>query len=434
MAEVPAGSPATHPQAPGPEWFERIAESSGLVFFVLRVAPDLAYEYVSDAVESLIGVTSTEAVADAEAVHSRVDTDFLGVLASALSTQPGHQTSVELKWHHRNGTPLFTRAWMQARQRPDGSVIMEGTVAEITELRDVQAELRHSEERYRLLAENAWEVIWTMALDASITYVSSAVERVRGLTPEEAMRQKLEEIHPPESAARVSAYYEQLFAAIAAGTEPPIYRAEHEYYRKDGSIMTGELQVIPHVDAEGKVVEILGVTRDVTERKMLEAELTRLAVTDPLTALWNRRHTGELLAADLAQAQRHGQALTLLMIDVDRFKSINDTHGHQTGDRVLIEVANRLREHVRSTDVVGRWGGEEFVVLLRYCGLRDAVAAADKLRQQIADVPFENLFSVSVSIGAAELQDDDDLPSWLARADAALYAAKRSGRNTVATG
>jgi len=435
VAELESGV-AEHynPRAPSPEWFERIAGGSGLVFFVLRVAPDLAYEYISDAVGSLIGVTSAEAVADAETVHSRVDEDFRGLLTSALDTQPGHQISAELKWHHRNGTPLYTRAWMQARQRADGSVIMEGTVTEITELREAQAELRHSEERYRLLAENAWEVIWTMALDASITYVSSAIERVRGITPEEAKRQTLEEIHPPESAARVSAYYEQLFAAIAAGTEPPIYRGEQEYYRKDGSIMTGELQVIPHVDSEGKVIEILGVTRDISERKMFEAELTRLAVTDPLTGLWNRGHTSELLSADLAQAQRHGQALTLLMIDIDHFKSINDTHGHQTGDRVLIEVANRLREQVRSTDVVGRWGGEEFVVLLRYCGLRDAMAAAEKLRQRIAEVPFESLFSVSVSIGVAELHDDDDLISWLTRADSALYAAKRSGRNTVAEG
>jgi len=434
VTEAESGFPEPGAQTPGPEWFERIADKSELVFFVLRVAPDLAYEYISDAVETLIGVTSAQAIADAEAVHSRVDADFLGVLASSLSTQPGHQTSAELKWHHRNGTPLFTRAWMQARQRPDGSVVMEGTVSAITELRDVEAELRQSEERYRLLAENAWDVVWTMAPDATITYVSPSVERVRGITPEEAMHQTTDQIHPPESAARNIDYFQRLFSAITAGTEPPGFRDELEYYRKDGSIMTGDLQVIPYVDAEGRVVEILGVTRDISERKMFEAELTRLAVTDPLTGLWNRRHTGELLSADLAQAHRNGQALTLLMIDVDNFKSINDTHGHQTGDRVLVEVATRLREQIRSTDVVGRWGGEEFVVLLRYCGLRDAVATAEKLRRRIAEAPFDTLFSVSVSIGAAELQDTDDLASWIERADTALYAAKRAGRNTVATG
>lgn len=423
-----------HPEAPTAEWFERIAGQSGLVFFALRIHPDLAYEYISDAVESRIGVTQAEVLADVDALHSRIDPDYIGILTSALATRPGHQAFVELKWQHRNGTPLYTRCWMQARQRPDGSIIMEGTVDEITELREMQADLRHSEQRHRLLAQNAWDVVWTMGLDGSITYVSPAVERVRGFTPEEAMVQTVDEIHPPESAAKVGAYFADLFTAIENGTLPPTYRAEHEYYRRDGSVMVGELQVIPHVDIDGKVVEILGVTRDISERKQFEAELTELAVNDPLTGLWNRRHTNELLSADIEQAQRSGQALSLLMVDVDRFKSINDTHGHQTGDRVLVEVANRLRDKVRTTDVVGRWGGEEFVVLLRYCGLRDAVETAEKLRKSIVDVPLENLFSVSVSIGAAELHDDDDLPSWLARTDAALYEAKRAGRNTVATG
>ena len=92
-----------------------------------------------------------------------------------------------------------------------------------------------------------------------------------------------------------------------------------------------------------------------------------------------------------------------------------------------------LREQVRSTDVVGRWGGEEFIVLLRRCGLQDAVVAAEKLRRQIADMQFDNLCSVSVSIGAAQLQPDEDLESWLGRADAALYRAKAAGRNNTVT-
>jgi diguanylate cyclase (GGDEF)-like protein/PAS domain S-box-containing protein len=422
---------------PGPadaSWFVEMARGSQIVFFVMRLRPDIAYEYVSDAIHGAIGITAAEILADADTLHRQLSEDSVETLATAFRTEPGEQVAVELKWFHRNGEPVHSRCWAQTRRRRDGSVILEGTVNVITELREVQMELQRSEERYRLLAENAWEVIWTMALDGSITYVSPAIERVRGISPAEAMTQSLDEIHPPESAASVSAYYEQLFAAISAGSQPPIFRGEHEYYRKDGSIMTGELQVIPHVDAEGNVVEILGVTRDISERKMFEAELTRLAVTDPLTGLWNRRHTSELLAADLAQAQRHGQALSLLMLDIDHFKSINDTHGHQTGDQVLIEVAELLRDHVRATDVVGRWGGEEFAILLRYCGLPDAVVTAEKLRRRIAELAFRRLGSVSVSIGAAELQENDELASWISRADAALYQAKRSGRNSVAEG
>ena len=110
------------------------------------------------------------------------------------------------------------------------------------------------------------------------------------------------------------------------------------------------------------------------------------------------------------------------------------TPDYLVGDQVLIELALRLRGHLRATDVLARWGGEEFVVLLRDCPLDDAVAWAEKIRRQIADAPFPGVRTVTASIGVAELAPDDDLTSWLSRADKALYEAKRAGRNTVVAG
>ena len=368
---------------------------------------------------------------DTEAVLGRIDPESADRLNETLMMSPGQEMTMDGKWRHVDGRSVHSRAWMRARQRPDGSVIQEGVVLDITELREVETELRRSEERSRLLTENAWEVIWTMDLDGKITYVSPAVERMRGITPEEAMRQSLDEIHPPESAASVADYYRQVFAAIEAGTEPPMFRGENEYYRTDGSIMIGELQVIPHLDGSGQVVELIGVTRDISERKVFEAELRNLAVTDTLTGVWNRRHGTELLSADLS-ARRPGQALSLLMLDIDHFKVMNDTFGHQAGDHVLIEVASRLRRSLRGNDMVARWGGEEFVVLLRDCALPDALRLAEDMRAAIAEVPFDALGSLTVSVGVAEARAGEDLTTWLERADQALYRAKRSGRNEVA--
>ena len=417
---------------PDAEWFQRVADRSGLVFFLLRVRPDIAFEFVNGGQRTqLVGARPDDTPAGAAALFDQVHPDSAGTLAMLLDMRPGQSLWLDLKWRHVSGHAVFSRGWTQCREREDGSVVIEGALQDITALHDMQSELQRSEQRHRLLAHNAWDVVWTMGLDGSITYVSPAVERVRGFTPEEAMSQPLEEIHPPESAAKVGAYFADLFVLIAEGRIPPIYRGEHEYYRKDGSIMTGELQVIPHVDGDGTVVEILGVTRDISERKQFETELTKLAATDPVTGLWNRRHSEDLLSADLEQAQRTGRPMTLLMIDIDRFKDINDTHGHQTGDRVLIEMTRRLRDHLRGTDIVSRWGGEEFVILLRSCGLRDALGTAEKLRRQIADTPFEGLFTVTISTGVTELRSEDDLTSWLGRADAALYEAKRAGRDTV---
>ena len=420
---------------PDSDWFEQMASSSGMMFFVLRVRPDVALEFVNNAPGTvLVGDRNESGSAtdiDAASLLGQIDPDYADRLAEVLALPPGTDTQVELRWNRLDGLSTYGRGSIRSRQRPDGSVVIEGALADITELHEAETRLMNSEKRSRLLAENAWEVIWTMDLDGKITYVSPAVERMRGITPEEAMRQSLDEIHPPESAASVADYYRQVFAAIEAGTEPPMFRGENEYYRKDGSIMTGELQVIPHLDGSGKVIELIGVTRDISERKVFEAELRNLAVTDTLTGVWNRRHGTELLAADLS-ARRPGQALSLLMLDIDHFKTINDTFGHQAGDHVLIEIASRLRRSLRGSDMVARWGGEEFVVLLRDCALPDALRVAEDIRAAIAELPFGAMGSLTVSVGVAEARASEDLTTWLERADQALYRAKRSGRNEVA--
>lgn len=416
---------------PDAAWFQRVADSSGLVFFLLRVHPDLAFEYVNGGMRTqLVGRRPGTTTADAEALFANLHPDSRPALAEMLALEPGRSLSVELRWLHVNGDPVYSRGWVHCRRREDETVVIEGAMQDVTDLHRMETELRNSEDRHRLLAQNAWDVVWTMGLDGSITYVSPAVERVRGFTPQEAMAQTLDQIHPPGTAAKVTGYFADLFSAIANGTLPPTYRGEHEYYRKDGSIMLGEMQVIPHVDPEGRVVEILGVTRDISLRREFEAELTKQAVTDPLTGLWNRRHTTELLAAELP----YGRPMTLLLLDVDHFKQINDTHGHQTGDRVLVELSRRLLSGVRGSDVVSRWGGEEFVVLLRFCAPADGLGAAEELRRRISETPFPGIGAVTVSIGAAELLPGDDIDTWIKRADNALYQAKRSGRNAVVAG
>ena len=419
---------------PDADWFELVADGGGLVFFVLRVRPDVAFEFLSDGVEEQIGCTAAEGLADPAAVLAQIDPIHAERLADAMAIPPGSETAVELTWHHRDGRPVHSRTWARCRQRPDGSVVLDGVTRDITQLREAEAELQTFQDRYRLLAENAWEVVWTASPNGVITYISPSVERVRGFTPAEAMSQSIEQTHPPATAAGVIDFYRRLFAAVEAGTELPVFRGEQEYYRKDGSIMVGEVQVIPQVDADGRLYEILGVTRDISERKEFEAELRRLAVYDPVTGVWNRRHGEELIAADLEQARDSGQRLTLLMLDIDHFKSVNDTHGHQAGDRVLADICRRILDTVNTTDIVARWGGEEFVVMLRNCGIDDALSVADKLRRGIADYPFGTVGSITASIGAAELAAGDDLASWLARADVALYQAKRSGRNSVRPG
>ena len=321
-------------------------------------------------------------------------------------------------------------------------------------LRDSQEEVRISEQRHRYLADNARDVVWVMTLDGTISYVSPAVMTVRGLTQEEAMAQTLDQILTPDSQLVVMDYFRKLYESVQNGTPPEKFRGENEYWRKDGSTFWSEVMAYPILDDDGKIVEILGVTRDIDDRKRHElelgrardeaeqarkalevanAELSKLASTDPLTGAWNRRQFEAIVRSRISQAQRHGESLSLIMFDIDHFKAVNDAHGHHAGDCVLTEIANLARSHLRAGDELARWGGEEFLVLLPHCDLTHATEIAEKLRGRIERHHFTSVGSVSASFGATQWRDNDQMDAWLSRVDRAMYEAKAAGRNVVRT-
>jgi diguanylate cyclase (GGDEF)-like protein/PAS domain S-box-containing protein len=405
------------------------AEGSGMIFFALRVRPDVELEYLSGATEEQFGITTSAACINPAVLHSLLDETDRRALSEALSLEPGQQTTLTLTWRLRSGRAPVTRCSLRARQRPDGSVLLEGIATDIT---DVRQRLESEEERLRSLAANSCDVAWIQSADGStLTYLCDSIERTRGITRDQALRQTIADMHPPESAARLVDYVRQVSEAVQSGQPPPEFHGEQQYYRADGSLMYGELTIIPHLDSDGRIVEYLGIVRDVSRRRMYEAELTRLASTDDLTGVFNRRRGTELLAAAFNVHQRHERPLTLLMLDVDHLKMVNDTAGHQGGDVVLTGTAGCITETVGNDNVVARWGGDEFVVLLSDCELLDAVGVADRIRLRVAGSQFDTVGRVTVSIGAAELAPGEDLHAWLVRTDRALYEAKRSGRNTV---
>lgn len=167
------------------------------------------------------------------------------------------------------------------------------------------------------------------------------------------------------------------------------------------------------------------------ELERLKSELEHLVVADPLTGTYNRRKFHEVLDRAVSNATRHDHRFALLMIDVDHFKSINDTYGHQVGDEVLRNVCERIRGAVRSADQLFRVGGEEFCLLANVAGGEDIGPLAEKLRKVVADRPFAVVGNVTVSVGIANFMEGDTQESIYARADDAMYEAKRKGRNCV---
>jgi len=166
--------------------------------------------------------------------------------------------------------------------------------------------------------------------------------------------------------------------------------------------------------------------------KRYNTRLLELSTTDKLTGIYNRQKTDEKLGHEQQKVNRYrGYHCTIMMIDVDHFKNINDTFGHQEGDRVLQKLAEVMKKSLRQSDMIGRWGGEEFMVILSHTSLDEAATVAEHLRHTVNEFPFTELYPVTISIGAGEFMYGEEVHECVARVDAALYRAKESGRNSV---
>ena len=165
-----------------------------------------------------------------------------------------------------------------------------------------------------------------------------------------------------------------------------------------------------------------------------QQHLEKMATIDHLTQIYNRQSFELLFEHARLDSQRSRQPLSVLLVDVDLFKNINDSYGHLEGDRILRSISDRLRKLLRDSDIIARWGGEEFIALLRGCDLQQALAVAENLRKGIAEYDFSLPTKITVSIGASQYTPPESLDDFFARVDTAMYSAKQSGRNQVIPG
>jgi PAS domain S-box-containing protein len=261
-----------------------LVERIPLGVFVARAGVDgaIVLDYASSQLGRILARDPAEVVRDPAGTLALVDADDLARLRAGVREVRARGGRSD--WEGRVVVAGEDRV-LRVQSEADGPEVVRGFVEDVTERRQAERALRASEERYRLLADNAYDVVWTMSLDGRVTYISPAVERVRGFAPQEAMRQAIPEIHPPASAAIVTGYFTRLYAMLAEGRVPERFVGELEYWCKDGSTIWAELQVVPRLGPGGEVVEILGVSRDVTARRRAE----------------EARRASE---ADLAEAQR----------------------------------------------------------------------------------------------------------------------------------
>lgn len=314
------------------------------------------------------------------------------------------------------------RPYVRGRERIEAALR-----GEIEERRRMEADLQ----QLSLAVEQSPASVVITDASERITYVNPRFTELTGYSAEEAIGQTPALQRSGQTPAET---YEQMWEALKAGQ---VWRGEFLNRRRDGSLYHEQAAIGAVQNERGEVTSYVAVKLDISEQKRLEEELRAQAASDPLTGIFNRRRFLELAQAELARARRYRRPVAVLMVDVDRFKQINDTWGHAAGDDALRRLVAGLEIGLREQDLLGRVGGEEFAILLPETDMEPARAVAHRLCERIAQDRFqtaEGLVRLTVSIGLVVSRSGSlTLEEAMSRADQALYDAKRSGRNRVSS-
>jgi diguanylate cyclase (GGDEF)-like protein/PAS domain S-box-containing protein len=339
----------------------------------------------------------------------------------------------------RDGTILPVSLAATAIRSGDGAFLQgRMTVYDVTERKRVERLLRESERELHRLLDNLQNAVVVHGADTAIRYANPAAARLLGLGLDQILGK-----------AAIDPYWHFVREDGAAMPveDYPVSRVLSEKtplldYMVGVKVSPVEAprwmltSAVPDLNEDGSIRQVIVSFVDISERKRLEQELEHLSRTDVLTGLSTRRHFMQLAEHEVKRLMRHGGPLSVLMLDVDHFKSINDVYGHHIGDAVLSTIGAITKRALRSVDIAGRLGGEEFAIVLPAADREHALEVAERLRQAIAaaEIPVKDgaTISVTVSIGVAESTvADTDIAELLKRADQAMYDAKHAGRNQV---
>jgi diguanylate cyclase (GGDEF)-like protein/PAS domain S-box-containing protein len=343
--------------------------------------------------------------------------------------------------------------WRSASFSPLSETTAILVAHDITAQKRAEDALQRAEQRYRGLFEDApamYVITRTVEGSPVIVDCNELFSRTLGYSRDELLGQAVADLYSPASRIQL---LEGGYRRALAGE---FKTEERELLARDGRIVPTVVRAVPEVDPAGNVSGTRAMFIDITERRQAEEELRSikneleiinlelrqslereklLACTDGLTNLCNHRYFFELAAREFKAAARYRHSLTFLMFDMDHFKHVNDTLGHAAGDKLLVKVAQATNAHVRASDVVARYGGDEFIVMLPHASAQKAILIAERIRTSIAAIPVEidkEPFVITLSIGIAETRYepmDENVERIIQCADEAMYKAKQSGRN-----
>lgn len=303
----------------------------------------------------------------------------------------------------------------------------------ISQFQAINLKLEESEELYRSIIRAMAEGVVIQDSSGQILAGNESAEKILGLSLDQfsgrtsldprwkAIREDGSPFHGSEHPAMITLRTGKSLQNVIMGV--------HKINGELAWISINSQPIFGH--SPDKPVLVVSTFVDITERRIWEDELKRISVTDHLTQIFNRVKFTNTLKDEILRADRYQVPLSLIMFDIDNFKQVNDTHGHDAGDYVLVEVVKIVQGMIRDTDLFARWGGEEFILLLPNTEDEDAFCLAERIRTAVDDFEFETVGSISASFGVTEYSPSESEDECTKRLDEALYRAKDLGRNRV---
>jgi diguanylate cyclase (GGDEF)-like protein/PAS domain S-box-containing protein len=380
-----------------------------------------AIDTFNPAAEKLFGYKSVE-------IHGKPVQWLLPGFNVQDSETAMHDNECEVYGRHRNGSSVPMRVRVSQMQRDD-LIYFTLLVADISERKAAQKLLLEAESRYRNLVETAHDLVWSIDTQGRWIYLNGAATSIYGYQQEQMLGRPFTDFQAAESAERDAIAFEQ----VLSGRDLIQYETVH--LDKDGQRRYISFNARPSFDDHGNVMLISGTARDITEQKRFEEELTYQAQHDNLTGLHNRSYFQSELERVSSRVTRSAAECALLYLDLDQFKYVNDTVGHAAGDRLLKECTAMLKKNIREGDLLARFGGDEFTIILYNIDHDHAIPVAENIRSMFEHYRFYDsgkTFNVTCSIGLTMIDSHtESAEEALSRADLACNISKNQGRNCV---
>lgn len=392
---------------------------------IMQVDKDKRYVWANDIGIEFFG----EDVIGKEAPYYFEGEQDTYTIVQPLFSGENHAVYVESWQRRRDGEKRLLAWWCQTLRDEEGTVTgVLSTARDITDEYQIQKNLKESEKKYKNLAqamEQVDDILYITDKFGNISYVNGAYCRHTGYTQAEVLGQNA---RISKSGMHDREFYKGLWTTILS---EEVYRNTLINRKKNGDLYYEKKTITPLKDDNQQIVGFISSGKDVTQETMLHQEVERIATIDSLTGIYNRRKFEELFTLESEQSRRFYYPLSMIMIDIDHFKSVNDTYGHNVGDEVLKQLVNIVQENIRIIDIFARWGGEEFLILSPNTNLDNIRTLAEKLRIAVEKAVFPTIGHVTISLGISTFGKEDSFSGLFKRVDHSLYYAKKHGRNQI---